>query len=411
MKEIAREYRGFFKNFSFQTKRFILAMFILSLTQNAYSTIFNLYLSYGGIKNVVIGQIIFMSGIGASIIALPSGFIGDRVGRKKLLVASALVLPVLLLIESITINVTTLTIVSVLNGIAGVILHISTDPFLAENSKQEERVHLFSLFFILSNLGAVFGSFFAGRLVLLFKVSQFLSLRYTLIVFAVLSFLPFLIVLPMEDKKTTVVKPQFLTREDFSLILKFGAQNAFIGFGAGMSLPFLNLYFSQVFGMHPSSISTIFSVSSIFFLFFGLFGPRISRRIGVVKGALLYEILSVPFLIILAQSIPLYLAVFSFWMRGGLMNAGSPLLSTIQMSLVSQERRGTLTSFLNLFDNIFRAFGTLLGGAVIQKVGFQINFLFTAIFYIIAIAIFYFFFRDRNILESAPIEESVEINI
>jgi predicted MFS family arabinose efflux permease len=176
-----------------------------------------------------------------------------------------------------------------------------------------------------------------------------------------------------------------------------------------MSLPFLNLYFAQVFDMKPASIGTIFSVSAIFFLFFGLFGPKISKHMGAVKGAILYEVLSVPFLVILAQSIPLYLAVFSFWMRGGLMNAGSPLLSTIQMSLVSQERRGTFTSFLNLFDNVFRAFGTLLGGVIIQKIGFQANFIFTAGFYCIAIIIFYLSFRNTDISKNALIEENVEI--
>jgi MFS family permease len=386
----------------------MVAMFILSLTQNAYSTIYNLYLSSGGIRNVMIGQILFMSGIGACIIALPAGFIGDRTGRKRLLIGSSFLIPILLLIQSITLNIYTLAVVSMINGIAVVILHISTDPFLAENSSHDQRIHLFSFFFVLSNLGAVFGSFFAGRLILLFRTSQFLSLRYTLLVFSLLSFIPFLIALPIEENRSRKHSMQSLSKRDLSLIFKFGTQNAFIGLGAGMSLPFLNLYFLQVFGMKPASIGTIFSISALFFLFFGLFGPNISKKVGVVKGAILYEALSVPFLIILGQNIPLYLAVFSFWMRGGLMNAGSPLLSTIQMSLVSEERRGTLTSFLNLFDNIFRSFGTLLGGIIIQKVGFKPNFLLTAFFYSIAILGFYAMFRKVDISKPQFIEEPFE---
>ncbi len=157
----------------------------------------------------------------------------------------------------------------------------------------------------------------------------------------------------------------------------------------------------------PILLSITFT--SLFFLFFGLFGPNISKRIGVLYGAILYEALSIPFLAVLSQNIPLSIAVLSFWMRGGLMNAATPLISTIQTSLISKERRGTVTSFLNLVDNLSRSFGTLIGGTIIQHMGFRQNFLITALFYVIAVIVFYFMFRKVNIriLKPEIIEESI----
>jgi MFS family permease len=195
---------------------------------------------------------------------------------------------------------------------------------------------------------------------------------------------------------------------DFIIASKFTIQNLFIGLGAGIIVPFLNLYFKDYFHLNSGSIGTIFSISAFFFLFFGLFGPRVSKKIGILKGAILYELLSIPFLVILGSKPPLVLAVLSFWFRGGLMNAGTPLLSTLQMNLISRGRRGTISGYLIIVDSLSRAFGTLIGGFLIDKYGFGLNFYLTAILYSMSIFYFYRAFKNNKEINHGEIIEIKE---
>jgi MFS family permease len=398
MKGIIIDFAIAFKKSTLSVKLALLAVLLISTAQSAYMTIFNLYLSAGGLNNSAIGGILFMSGIGASIFAFPAGILGDRFGRKKFLILSSVLIPLVILIQAVTMNSTVLAIFSLFYGVMILVLRITMNPFLAENAEKHERVHLFALLFVVTNIGGVIGSYFSGQISTFFKTTEFLSLRYTLIIFAVLSLFSLFLVLPISEdkwKKRTEVLYQKLT-SDFSNSFKFAVQTALIGLGAGAIVPFLNLYFKDYFHLTPDPIGIIFSVSSLFFLIFGLFGPRISKRIGILKGALLYELLSIPFLIVLGNRPPLVLAVMSFWFRGGLMNAGTPLLSTIQMDLISEGRRGTVSGFLTIVDNLSRAFGTLFGGFLLDKYGFGLNFYLTAVLYSISIVYFYMAYRNNR---------------
>ncbi len=410
MKSIITDLTIALKKSSYSVKLALFAMFIISISQYAYMTIFNLYLSAGGLNTALIGGILFMSGIGASIFAFPSGILGDRIGRKKFLVISSILFPIIILIQSITLNSKILAIFSLLYGIITLVLRISIDPFLAENTSSEERVHLFSLLFVITNLGAVLGSFFSGKMSLIFKATEFISLRFTLIVFAIFSFLSLFLMLPIREMKRKAGDVMIYERSstDFIIASKLTIQNLFIGLGAGIIVPFLNLYFKDYFHLNSGSIGTIFSISAFFFLFFGLFGPRVSKKIGILKGAILYELLSIPFLVILGSKPPLVLAVLSFWFRGGLMNAGTPLLSTLQMNLISRGRRGTISGYLMIVDSLSRAFGTLIGGFLIDKYGFGLNFYLTAILYSMSIFYFYRAFKNNKEINHGEVIEVKE---
>ncbi|NCQ53326.1 MAG: MFS transporter, partial [Caldiserica bacterium] len=142
MKSIIIDFTVALRKSSHSVKLALFAMFIISISQYAYMTIFNLYLSAGGLNTALIGGILFMSGIGASIFAFPTGILGDRFGRKKFLVLSSILIPFIIFIQAITLNSKILAIFSLLYGIVTLVIRISIDPFLAENSSSEERVHL-----------------------------------------------------------------------------------------------------------------------------------------------------------------------------------------------------------------------------------------------------------------------------
>jgi MFS family permease len=397
MKSLFKDYLTTIKESNRNVKITILLALFVAIVQNAYLTVFNLYLAAGGYSTSSIGKILFYSNIGASIFALPIGIIGDRFGHKKLISLSAFFISLNILLQATTTNSIFLSCLSFLYGISGLVIHVSIYPYLSVNTSTKDRVNVFSLIFIITNIGAIIGSFLSGKLGDVFHQSEFISLRLSLIALSSIGIIASTMSFKMKERneiQETFVPLKNL-KETLIVSIKFAVHSGLIGLGAGMVLPFFNLYFRQIFHLSVDYIGSLFSVSALFFLIFGFLGPRLSRKYGAFKGTLIYESLSIPFLVALASGPPLYLAIISFWMRGGLMNAGLPLLSSVQMEMIPEDKRGTFSAFLMFVDNLFRSIGTLLGGIIIARIGFNKNFLLMALLYTVSILFLFYSFRNK----------------
>lgn len=413
MKSLFKDYLTTIKESNRNVKITILLALFVAIVQNAYLTVFNLYLAAGGYSTSSIGKILFYSNIGASIFALPIGIIGDRFGHKKLISLSAFFISLNILLQATTTNSIFLSCLSFLYGISGLVIHVSIYPYLSMNTSTKDRVNIFSLIFIITNIGAIIGSFLSGKLGDVFHQSEFISLRLSLIALSSIGIIASTMSFKMKERNKIqeTFFPLKNLKETLIVSIKFAVHSGLIGLGAGMVLPFFNLYFRQIFHLSVDYIGSLFSVSALFFLIFGFLGPRLSRKYGAFKGTLIYESLSIPFLVALASGPPLYLAIISFWMRGGLMNAGLPLLSSVQMEMIPEDKRGTFSAFLMFVDNLFRSIGTLLGGIIIARIGFNKNFLLMALLYTASILFLFYSFRNKFTHTRTPHVEIEELTV
>ena len=71
-----------------------------------------------------------------------------------------------------------------------------------------------------------------------------------------------------------------LAEIDWGLHFKLVLPAMLIGLGAGLIIPFLNLYFRDRFGLSEGAIGVLFSVMQAFMVAGNLFGPAVSRRPG-----------------------------------------------------------------------------------------------------------------------------------
>src|SRR5262249_49372580 len=92
------------------------------------------------------------------------------------------------------------------------------------------------------------------------------------------------------------------------------------GAGAGLVIPFFNLYFSTRFGCSSAQIGWFFSVAQTSTAAAALLGPAIARRFGKLRTAVASEALSLPFLVTLGAEKRLGVAVVSFWARATLLH-------------------------------------------------------------------------------------------
>ena len=198
-----------------------------------------------------------MMGLGMAVTALPAGWLADRFGRRATLRAGSLVVAVGLLARALSLSSWALFGSTLLIGAGQALVTIAASPFMIENSNEPERTHLFSMHFVVILLGGLLGNLMGGELPGLFErglpllaSSPLLSYRWALVVGALASALavwPLSLVreAPLHERE---VHPVARARDHAGLLGRLVLNFLLMGMGAGLIMPFFNLYFAQRYG-------------------------------------------------------------------------------------------------------------------------------------------------------------------
>jgi predicted MFS family arabinose efflux permease len=181
---------------------------------------------------------------------------------------------------------------------------------------------------------------------------------------------------------------------DWGLQFKLVLPAMLIGLGAGLIIPFLNLYFRDRFGLAPAAIGVLFAVMQGFMVVGNLFGPAVSKRLGLVRGVVATQLASVPFMLALALSGSFPVVVASFFLRGGLMNMNQPLTTHFAMEMVPEREHAITNSLLTLSWYVAWSISADIGGALIQRRGYTEPLLLAAGLYVVASILYALFFHS-----------------
>jgi MFS family permease len=168
------------------------------------------------------------------------------------------------------------------------------------------------------------------------------------------------------------------------LIFKLSIPHILVGLGAGLTVPFLNLYFRDRFLLDSAKIGYLFSFSQIMMITGTLLAPFISKIFGKIKTVIISQILSVPFLFILSITYNLPLAAISFLLRATLMNMAQPLVMNFSLEIVKKNDRPFVSGILNMAWLSAWGVSANLGGKIIEMKGYFIPFNLTLMAYIIS---------------------------
>jgi len=189
------------------------------------------------------------------------------------------------------------------------------------------------------------------------------------------------------------------------------AANAFlIGSGAGLVIPFMNLYFATRFRCSSAQIGMFFAIAYVMTAVATAMGPGLARRFGKLRTATAMELLSLPFLVTLGAERRLEVAVVAFWLRATLMQSGTPLINTLVMESLPAGLRARASSLINTVWNGGWAVSATLSGFIIQRFGYAVPFYITAVLYATAAIGLYVSLRHEpevQIEPAAPAERPV----
>jgi len=367
--------------------------------------LYNLYLKELGFSEGAMGEILFFQGLGTVIVALPAAIAVDYIRLKKVMIAASVINSLAFILMTFVTNLNILYLVAMFAGAGWTIHFIVASPFFMRNSSKKERTFLFSINYALSFAAGFIGALIGGyipRILTHWGISLITGYRVSLLMGAVFALSSVFFYMRLAAK--TPIKTgkidwlNYLKTRDWKTTSKLCFPMMLIGLGAGLVIPFLNIYFSNRFDLDSANIGKIFSVGRIFTIIGFLIGPVVAKKIGLVKTVVSSQLLSIPFFLILAFTSHLALATSAFWFRGVLMLMAWPLFNNFAMEKVAPEHHAGTNSLLSLSWNISWMFSAFIGGKVIEHYGFVPVMLSTIAFYMAnSIAIMVFFRKDCKI--------------
>ena len=396
-KRAVKYYISNLRLFSRNARLFLVSTFFWGMGFSGFMLLFNLYLKELGFAEGSIGTIISATTLGTVVMAIPTSFLLRRFPIKPILLISA---PIA--VASYAIQVTAPQYHIILTsgffaGTAAVFGRVAAAPFFMRNSTPKERPYLFSMQFALMLLAGIIGNIVAGVLPGIIQqegVVPYLPYRYTLLLFSGLVLASVVPICMIRQKAP--IRPQSMRIHSGRIIAKLFLPNLIVGIGAGLSIPFLNLYFRDVFHTTPFLIGIFYSLQQFLMITGLLAAPLAAERIGKIRTVVISQLISIPFLLILGTTQLLVLAVLAFLTRAAFMNMAQPLYTNFAMERVHHEDQPLTNALLTIAFTAGWGISANFGGYLIEHFGYVAPFITTSVFYLISTGLTYTFFgRDK----------------
>jgi MFS family permease len=172
--------------------------------------------------------------------------------------------------------------------------------------------------------------------------------------------------------------------------------------GAGLIMPFMNVFFRVVHKQPDPVIGTLFAWGSLAMGIGLLIAPPLAERIGKIQLVVITQALSIPFLILLGFSPIFWVGAAAYYIRLALMNMSSPVYQSFVMEHVEPSARATVASLTSMAWNFGWAFSPTVSGWLQVRYGFGPPFIGTIILYTISVFMYWAFFW-RGKVEPLPV--------
>ncbi len=409
------------KMISKNAKLFLLGGVFNGIGMAVFRLLFNLYLKEAGFGEGKIGTILSARSLGAALIAIPIAILLRRVHAKHILILATFLASVFYGFQIYFNELYLIVIFAFFAHMFFMTYRLVSAPFFMRNSTKKERIYIFSLhsavfvvsMFIGNLVGGNLPHFFlntgiATELVTAYKITLYCSIGAT-----IASILPYL---KIEEKPLPKIENKLFNEMktyNWRRIVKLVVPRFLVGMGAGFIIPFMNLYFRNVFDLGSDRIGLYFSILRIFMFIGMMSAPFISKHIGMIKGIVITQLLSLPFMLTMALTDHLTLAVGAFFIRTTLMNMNQPMNRNFTMEIMKVDEQPMTHSLTMVAWNLSWMVSAFLGGRIIEQYGFKYSFFATIILYLLSSTTYYILFKKFSHIGKGEDqdEEKIEQNL
>jgi MFS family permease len=377
---------------------------VAGATIGVFRLLFNFYVLSLGYDEDLLGNFISTSNMVALFSALPLGYLIDKWGRKNALLTRVLLLSGTVAAMALWPSVWLFFLMNAVWGIAMAMNSVVVGPFLMENSDEEQRTYLFSLSSGLQMFAMFLGNWVGGNIpswigayqdISATSSSAYAGAMLIIAVIGLLALIPIALITPAKASTTgerNEFEPLKFVREHPGLMVKFFTPLLLVSIGAGLFVPFMNVYFRVVHHQPDPVIGSVMAWGSMAMAVGFLFAPPLAERLGKLRLVVLTQSLSIPFMIILGF-VPMFgIAAGAYYVRMALMNMSNPIYQNFVLEQSDRESRATVASLYSMVWNFGRAFSPSVSGSLQVSYGFGPPFAIAIALYAAAISLYYVFF-------------------
>lgn len=346
----------------------VSGIFFLQLINTSFFLILNLLLRKQGYPDSEIAELVSYRFIGTLLFAFPTGLFirGRRLKPFFLIAAAGLPIASLFVLEMIRLDEMDIAKGFLfIWGILFMFVQVCALPFIIRNTRFRLQSEAITLNYAMYSLGQIFSGVMISAMIRLGElhfgdfVIVFTDLNILKII-SVIGILSFFCLLPAKERldhpemKISFIRfHRDLGQYDWKLILIAMIPTFLLSTGAGLTIPFINLFFNSVFGMDSDSFSEMGSFAAVLVFGGATLVPFIKRKFGFEIAITLSQSLAVFFLVIMAftewyaqYSWMVWVAMICFLLRQPLMNMAAPMTSELTMTFVGERNRELMSSLI-----------------------------------------------------------------
>lgn len=403
------DYRDAIAGFTPNARRLVLAHALQNAGLGMLITVFAIYIKAAGLSETVVGGFEGSIAISSAVICLLAPPLIALVGYRSLFLLAAAAFALSRLGAAAYPITGVLLALGLVGGLGEGVMQAATAAFYSDNSSPRERTHLFSIDLVGRVALGFVGSLAGGYLPLLFRLFASNVDAYRLTV-AIAALLLASSAIPLWGVTERVLKPRHAVARYVRTMRGFASwghtgrllvPQLLIAFGAGLVMPFVSLYLKHQLGATIDQVGIVQGVSMLVMGVAALGGPIVARKLGLIKGLVAMQGLSLPFLIAIPLTTSFPVAAVLFWIRTALMNMSWPLFSQFSMEGVPSREKPVVAAAFAFAWSIGWLGGSVVGGRIMEY-SYTLPYFFTAGCYALGVLASWTLLRGRELPAAEP---------
>ena len=359
----------------------------------------NFYLVSIGYEAASISLLQAIPKLSGFVVGLPIGMIANRVGNRRLIVLSTLGLALSVALTALTQSLPVIALSRLLWGASFGANLVVKPPFMVTLTDRSEHSAQFAYHNLVAMFAVALGSVVGGMLPLL--ASQALSIagtaqglpqempaayRASILCAAILLLLSAAPILALRERRGDAARAGVVTRggiwrsAPWRRVLRLTLPLLVFGISGGLTFPFFNLIFRQLFGLADSAVGGVIGLGWVAMGLTPLLNPRVEARLGRARALTALMLVSAVAFVGLSAAQGLAAALVFYVFAIGIRNTMQPLFQPLLMDSLATDYHNIASSVGLAMWNLGWFASTFSFGFLQATIGIRNIMLVTALF-------------------------------
>lgn len=348
--------------------------FLIDLGLCLYLFMFSLFLVEHHFTERAIGYITAALTVGTLAGTVPSSLLARRLGLRTMLVVYIVAVPLCFASRVFFLQMPSQLGLAFLSGIAMSIWSVCFSPTLAKLTTQENRAFGFSIFvatgIAASALAGLLGGYLPDQFRHFYQAgSQVDGIRIVLLLACIILGLALFSILRLRLRLDATEQTGGKVFTGF--LVRFLLAVAIWNFAINFFTPFANVYLSRHLGLRVSRIGVIFSVSQLIQVAVILMAPLLYRRMGLVAGIALTQLVTASLLWGLSRASGLASAPYIYLLLAAVQWTAGPGIASLLMNRTPEKHRSQAAAIQNIVNLATQAGSAALAGKLFEQYGYS----------------------------------------